>query len=157
LEKFNDEGLGNLQWSFFSFLWCMGIAQQYQLFNWIDDRNYALHYEVIEYQGDKPAREVDPDAMFPPSTRVVLLQFYLHGITWMRIPRERQADLRESLHRRFARRYCQQAEPVDDVAVYSTLERIIPGANRVEEKRVLFMRFSCHDGEPRMQAMNLDP
>jgi hypothetical protein len=157
LEKFNDEGLGNLQWGFFSFLWCMGIAQQYQLFNWIDDRNYSLHYEVIEYQGDKPTREIDPDAMFPPSTRVVLLQFYLHGITWMRIPRERQADLRESLHRRFARRYCQQAQPSGDVAVYSTLERIIPGANRVEEKRVLFMRFSCHEGEPRMQAMNLDP
>lgn len=157
LEKFSDEGLGTVQWSLFSFLWVMGIAQQYQLFNWIDDRNYSLHYEVIEYQRDKPTREIEPAAMFPPSTRVVLLQFYLHGITWMRIPRERQADLRESLHRRFARRYCQQAHPLGDVAVYSTLERIIPGVNRVEEKRVLFMRFSCQDGEPRMQAMNLDP
>jgi hypothetical protein len=157
VERFSDEGLGPLQWTFFSFLWCMGIAQQYQLFNWIDDRNYALHYEVIEYQGNKPARRIDPDEMFPKSTRVVLLQFYLHGITWMRIPRERQTDLRESLQVRFARRFCQQDQPVGDVAVYSTLERIIPGANRIEEKRVLFMRFSCQDGEPRMQTMNLDP
>jgi hypothetical protein len=157
VEKFNDEGLEPLQWTFFSFLWCMGIAQQYQLFNWIDDRNYALHYELIEYQGEKPTRQLDPDAMFPRSTRIVLLQFYLHGITWMRIPRERRTELRESLHLRFARRYCQQAKPIGDVAVYSTLERIIPGANQVEEKRLLFMKFSCVAGEPRMQIMNLDP
>jgi hypothetical protein len=157
VDKFSDEGLGPLQWTFFSSLWCMGIAQQYQLFNWIDDRNYSLHYEVVEYQGDKPTRRVDPDTMFPQSTRVVLLQFYLHGITWMRIPRERQAELRQSLHRRFAGRYCQQSQPQGEVVVYSTLERIIPGANRVEEKRVLFMKFNCEGSEPRMQVMNLDP
>jgi len=97
LDRFSDEGLGPLQWAFFSFLWCMGIAQQYQLFNWIDDRNYSLHYEVIEYQGDKPTRQVEPDAMFPWSAHGVLLQFYLHGITWMRIPPEREAELRSSL------------------------------------------------------------
>jgi hypothetical protein len=157
MDKFSDEGLGSLQWTFFSFLWCMGIAQQYQLFNWIDDRNYSLHYEVIEYQGDKPTRQLEPDAIFPGSTHGVLLQFYLHGITWMRIPAERQTELRSSLHMRFARRYCRQFQPRSDVAVYSTLERIIPGANRVEEDRVLFMRFSCRGSEPRMQTMNLDP
>jgi hypothetical protein len=157
LDKFSDEGLGTLQWTFFSFLWCMGIAQQYQLFNWIDDRNYSLHYEVIEYQDDKSIRQVEPDEMFPGSTHGVLLQFYLHGITWMRIPPERQAELRSGLHVRFARRYCQQYQPKGDVAVYSTLERIIPGANRFEENRVLFMRFNCQGSEPRMQAMNLDP
>jgi hypothetical protein len=155
--KFSDEGLGPVQWTFFSFLWCMGIAQQYQLFNWIDDRNYSIHYEVIEYQGDQRTRQIEADTMFPPSTRGVLLQFYLHGITWMRIPAERQNELRRSLHVRFARRYCQQLQPKGDVAVYSTLERIFPGANRVEENRVLFMRFSCQDGEPLMQVMNLDP
>ena len=157
IDKFSDEGLGPLPRTFFSFLWCMGIAQQYQLFNWIDDRNYSLHYEVIEYQGDKPAREVEPDTMFPPSTRGVLIQFYLHGITWMRIPAERQPELRSSLHVRIARRYCQQFQPRGDVAVYSTLERIIPGGNRPEEKRVLFMRFGCQGSEPRMLTMNLDP
>lgn len=155
--KFRYEGLGTLQWTFFSFLWCMGIAQQYQLFNWIDDRNYFGRYEVIEYQGDRPARQVEPYTMFPRSTRSVLLQGYLHGITWMRIPNERQAELRSSLHRRFARRYCQEFQPGGDVTVYSTLERIIPGANRAEDNRALFLRFTCEHGEPRMQAMNLDP
>jgi hypothetical protein len=155
--KFRDEGLGPLQWTFFSFLWCLGVAQQYQLFNWIDDRNYSVHYQVIESQAEKPTGQIEPGTMFPSSTRGVLLQFYLHGITWMRIPSERQAELRESLQVRFARRYCRQAQPSGEVTVYSNLERIIPEGNRVEEKRVLFMRFSCQKGEPQMQTMNLDP
>jgi hypothetical protein len=156
-DRFSNEGLGSLQWTFFSFLWCMGIAQQYQLFNWIDDRNYALHYEVIESQPNNAPRHVDPEVMFPASTRVVLLQFYLHGVTWMRIPPDREPALRESLQVRFARRFCQQAQPGGDIAVYSTLERIIPGATHVEEKRVLFMKFSCQNAEPVMQTMNLNP
>ena len=75
----------------------------------------------------------------------------------MRVPNERRMELRTSLHVRMARRYCQQFQPSGEVAVYSTLERIIPGRNQVEENRVLFMRFSCEGGEPRMQIMNLDP
>lgn len=157
MAEFRYEGLQSLQWTFFSILWCMGIAQQYQLFNWIDDRNYFFHYEVIEYQGNNPIRKVEPDNMFPRSTRSVLLQGYLHGITWMRIPTERQTELRSSLHLRYARRYCQQYQPGGDVAVYSILERIVPGVNRTEDNRVLLMRFSCQHGEPRMQTMNLDP
>jgi hypothetical protein len=138
-------------------LWCMGIAQQYQLFNWIDDRNYSFHYEIIEYQGDKSTRQVEPDATFPRSTRGNLLQLYLHGVTWMRIPNERQDELRASLQRRFARRYCQQFQPGGDVAIYSTLERVYSGANRIEKDRVLFMNFRCQHGEPQMQFMNLRP
>lgn len=154
--RFRYEGLGYLQWSFFSFLWCMGIAQQYQLFNWIDDRNYSFHYVIVEHQRDSSTREVEPDTTFPRSTRGSLLQLYLHGVTWMRIPAERQVELRSSLQQRFARRHCQQFQPDGDVAVYSTLERVFAGSNEVEKDRVLFMRFSCHDGEPRMQTMNLD-
>lgn len=151
VDKFNDEGLGTLQWTFYSALWCVGLAQQYQLFNWIDDRNYSLHYEVIESPGGESG------AIFPRSTRGALLQFYVHGLTWMRIPRERQAELRSSLQVRMAGRYCRQFQPSGAVAVYSTLERIIPGANRVEENRVLLMKFSCQASEPVMQVMNLDP
>jgi len=156
VRRFEYEGLGYLQWSFFSFLWCMGIAQQYQLFNWIDDRNYSFHYEVIEYQGGA-ARQIDPDRMFPRSTRGVLLQLYLHGVTWMRIPNERQVELRHSLQLRFARRYCRQFRPEGDVAAYSTLERVSATATHVEEDRVLFMKFSCQHGEPQMEVTNLNP
>jgi hypothetical protein len=154
---FKYEGLETLQWSFFSVLWSIGIAQQYQLFNWIDDRNYSYRYEIIEYHGDKPTPHAEPDTTFPRSTRGNLLQLYLHRVTWMRIPNERQHELRASLQRRFARRHCQQFQTGGDVAVYSTLERVYPVANRIEEDRVLFMSFRCQHGEPEMQVMNLDP
>ncbi|MEQ1923321.1 MAG: hypothetical protein ABL952_12515, partial [Pyrinomonadaceae bacterium] len=72
------EGLGSVQMSFYSVLWLMGIAQQYQLFNWIDDRNYATHYRVVV-----DGKEADPDEMFVRSLRGVLLDFYIHDITWM--------------------------------------------------------------------------
>jgi hypothetical protein len=157
LDKGSAEGLEPLQKTFFSFLWAVGIAQQYQLFNWIDERNYYPHYRVLEYEGDTPVREIEPDKIFLQSTRGVLLQFYLHGITWARIPRQREAELRRSLQTRFARRYCQRFLPTGDVAVYTTLERIVPGSDPDEESPVLLMKFGCRDGEPRMQAMNLEP
>ena len=157
VSSFKWEGLENVQWTFFSLLWCMGIAQQYQLFNWIDDRNYSYRYEIIESEMGKPIREVQPDATFPRSTRGSLLQLYLHGITWMRIPSERQHDLRATLEQRFARRHCQQFQPGGDVTIYSTVERIYPVANEIVEDRVLLMSFRCQRGEPQMQVMNLDP
>ena len=151
------EGLGPLQKVFFSSLWCIGIAQQYQLFNWIDERNYSVRYRIIEGEGDAREREIEPGAMFVESTRGVLLQFYLHGLTWMRIEPGRAAELRRSIQTRTARRYCQRFQPQGVVVVYSTVERVVPGGNRVEGGPALLMRFSCDGGEPEMQAMNLDP
>lgn len=151
------EGLGPLQKVFFSSLWCIGIAQQYQLFNWIDERNYSVRYRIIENEGDASEREIEPGAMFLESTRGVLLQFSLHGLTWMRIEPGRAAELRGSIQTRTARRYCQRFQPRGVVVVYSTVERVVPGGNRVEGDPALLMRFSCDGGEPEMQAMNLDP
>lgn len=151
------EGLGPLQKVFFSSLWCIGIAQQYQLFNWIDERNYSVRYRIVEDEGDARGREIEPGAMFVESTRGVLLQFYLHGLTWMRIEPGRAAELRRSIQTRTARRYCQRFQPRGVVAVYSTVERVVPGGNHVEGDPALLMRFSCDGGEPAMQAMNLDP
>jgi hypothetical protein len=155
--QFEYEGLETLQWTFFSLLWCMGIAQQYQLFNWIDDRNYSYRYEINEYVGEKLARQFAPDTTFPRSARGNLLQLYLHRITWMRIPTDREHELRGSLQRRFARRHCQQFQPGGEVVIYSTLERVYPETNRIEVNRALFMSFRCQRGEPQMQIMNLDP
>jgi len=156
MDKFSYEGLGSLQFTFFSVLWLVGVAQQYQLFNWIDERNYSVHYEVFEFQKNKPVRQVDPGTMMLESTRGALLQMYLHGVTWMRIPRERQIELRNSLQLRIAHRYCQQFQPGGDLAVYATVARIA-GTNRIEEKRALFMRFNCQTGEPRMSNPTIDP
>jgi hypothetical protein len=151
------EGLGPVQKTFFSFLWSVGIAQQYQLFNWIDERNYSVRYEAAEYEGDKVARMLDADTIFLPSTRGRILQCYLHGVTWMQVQRQRQTELRRSLFTRQARKVCQRFQPRGDVAVYAMLERIVPGNNPSTESRALLMRFSCQDGEARMQAMMLDP
>jgi hypothetical protein len=151
------EGLGPLQMVFFSSLWCVGIAQQYQLFNWIDERNYSVRYRINEYEGDTPGREIEPGSMFVESTRGVLLQFYLHGLTWMRVEPSRGAELRRSIQTRTARRYCRRFQPRGVVVVYSTVERIVPGGIRDGEGPALLMRFSCDGGEPVMQAMNLEP
>src|SRR5215813_2349993 len=156
-----DEGLRTLQWSFFSALWCVGLAQQYQLFNWIDDRNFEIRYHTIEYQGasdgDPSAREVNASSVLLPSTRGMALRLYLHGITWMRIPRERQAELRHSLQIRLARSYCQKLNPRANVAIYATAHRIDPGVIRDAEDLELLMRFRCNNDEPEMISMNLDP
>jgi hypothetical protein len=156
VRRFNYEGLPTLQWSFFSVLWCMGQAQQYQLFNWVDERNYSVRYDVIEFRDQQAVRRNEPETVMPQSTRGNLLQFYLHGLTWMRIPRERQAELQSSLQLRLARRYCQQFHPDGEVTVYSTLERVYAEGNRIEEDHAPFMKFKCEGVEPRMSLIHLD-
>jgi hypothetical protein len=135
------DGLDSVQITFFGALWAIGIAQQYQLFNWIDYRNYATHYRVVSNGAD-----TDPDAMFVRSLRGVLLDFYIHDITWLRIPPERRAELRSSILARTAARYCRNERPAGDVEAYSSLERIDPKGGPGEFDNVLLMRFSCQDG-----------
>lgn len=136
------EGLRSMQMTFFGTLWIMGIAQQYQLFNWIDDRNYATHYRVVE-----SGREVDADAMFVRSLRGVLLDFYIHDITWMRVPPEMRMELRQSILSRTASRYCRNRNPAGEVEAYSSLERIDPNGGPGVFDNVLLMKFSCQDRE----------
>lgn len=138
------EGLRSVQMTFFGTLWIMGIAQQYQLFNWIDDRNYATHYRVVE-----SGREVDPDIMFVRSLRGVLLDFYIHDITWMRVPPELRAELRQSILTRTARRYCRNSQPQDEVEAYSSIERIDANGGPGVFDNVVLMRFTCQgNAEP---------
>lgn len=137
------EGLQSVQQTFFGALWMIGIAQQYQLFNWIDHRNYIVRYRVFE--GDI---ERDPDKMFVRSLRGVLLDFYIHDVTWMRIPPGQREDLRLSVLARTAVRYCRNERPSGPVAVHSSLERIDPKGGPGEFHEVLLMRFECVDGRP---------
>ena len=119
----------------------MGIAQQYQLFNWIDDRNYATHYRVVV-----DGNEADPDAMFVRSLRGVLLDFYIHDITWMKVPPEHRDELRQSILMRTANRYCRVAKPVGLVEAHSSFERIDPNGGPGEFDNVILMKFSCQEG-----------
>jgi hypothetical protein len=156
-EEFRNEGLGSVQMTFFGILWTMGIAQQYQLFNWIDDRNFAVHYTINEYQDNGAVRGIDPNTMFLPSTRGVLLQFYIHGITWMRIPPERREELRRSLLTRIAHRYCKNYKPIGKVEVYSYVERIDPRSEKTEKQDTFLMSFGCNNTEPFVQELTIMP
>ena len=152
------EGLGPMQKTFFGVLWIMGIAQQYQLFNWIDDRNFTVRYKIEEDLNDGSVRPIEPDAMFPPSLRGVLLQFYVHGITWLRIPPERREDLRRSLLTRIARRYCRDNQPTGKIAVYSSVERIDPRFDTATgEPEALLMSFGCRRAEPFADELMIAP
>lgn len=132
------DGLDSVQMTFFGALWIMGIAQQYQLFNWIDNRNYATHYRV-EINGVG----ADPDKMFRRSLRGVLLDFYIHDVTWMRVPPEMRHELRTKILQRTAARYCRNERPIGDVEVYSSLERIDPNGGQGEFDDVMLMKFRC--------------
>jgi len=148
-----QEGLKPMQMAFFAPLWIAGLAQQYQLFNWIDDRNYAVRYEV-----SSSARAVDPATIFLPTTRGTLLQAYVFGVSWMQIPARQRQQLRTSIYTRAARRYCRGVTGPDEVTVHSTLRRIDAAhLHGGAQRRALLMQFQCRNGEPLMQTMNLDP
>lgn len=138
------DGLTPLQMAFAAPLWLAGVVQQYQLFNWIDDRNFTVRYDIVS------TPPVDAEKMFPRSTRAILVQAYWHGLTWMQIPTDRQAQLRDAIAFRFARRYCRGTAGMSDVAVFADVARVRPGVESRPE-RSLVMRFQCRGGEALMQ------
>ena len=140
------DGLGSVQMTFYGALWIIGIAQQYQLFNWIDDRNYATHYRVVSNCVD-----VDPDEMFVRSLRGILLDFYIHDVTWMKVPPEYRQELRQNILERTANRYCRIANPIGVVEAHSSFERIDPNGGPGEFDNVILMKFTCHEGAARFQ------
>ncbi len=140
------EGLGPWQRPFFVLLWSIGLAQQYQLMNWIDDRNYLFSYSIIEYEPNGTSRSIDPKLMFPMDMRNVLLQSYIHGIVWMAVPNTMRNQLQDSLKRRYARRFCRIFDASGEIQVNSTIERITGKTPRhSEESQNLLMTFTCHE------------
>jgi hypothetical protein len=151
------DGLTPLQMVFFVPLWIAGLAQQYQLFNWIDDRNYSIHYDVMRTDG-AGVRTADPNGVFLTTTRSNLLQAYVYGVSWMQIPTRQREQLRTSIYLRSARRYCRGVEGTTDVSVSSNLRRINSAdLNGGEQSHALLMQFRCSNGEALMQKMNLNP
>jgi hypothetical protein len=84
--------------------------------------------------------------MFVRSLRGVLLDSYIHDVTWVRVPPELRRKLRTSILKRTASRYCRNERPDGEVAVHSTLERINPNGGTGEFDSVLLMKFGCQDG-----------
>lgn len=140
----SHDGLTPLQMTFAAPLWIGGVAQQYQLFNWIDQRNFQVSYDVVS------AQPIDPEEICPRSTHASLLQLYMIGVTWMQVPTDRLAELRESVATRSARRYCRGVAGTREVEVFAILQRIKPGTDLPAE-RSLVMHFQCRNGEALMR------
>ena len=78
--------LGVLYKPAYAFLWGVGIAQEYHLFDWIDNLNYHVTYRVSTQRTDGTTQPLDPTSLFPQSLRAILLQAYVHNVRWMRVP-----------------------------------------------------------------------
>jgi hypothetical protein len=141
---------------FYGVLWCAGLAQSYRLFDWIDQYNYFITYDVVERREDGTLDTLDDEALFPRSLRSVLLQSYLHDVTWMKVPRHRLADLQRSLFERYARRFCRRCGDRGRIEVIANVQRTT--ADNLElrrPQRVRFLAFTCNGGEPHVHFMRL--
>ena len=156
-------------------LWVVGVYQSYRLFDWVDERNYHVRFEVRtvgegerggcagDAQADGHAagtsmsrrvagpgrgRHVDPDALFPQSMRHLLLQSYLVGNIWLQLSPEKLEAVRRSLLVGHARRYARahpEAGTIDVVAVVQRITADNLELTRGERRRL--MRFTCRDGD----------
>lgn len=143
--------LGTQHNPLYSPLWLIGIAQSYRLFDWIDDRNFHIHYEIVERNRDGTTRPIDATELFPQSIRAVLLQTYMHGVTWGKVPSDRADDLRVALHHRFAQRFCRKRPVTGKVEVSAAVARISPEFGDALPPADLIARFSCDSGIARLQ------
>ena len=139
-------GLAALHEKLYYALWFAGVAQEYQLFNWIDTRNHHVRYVVTEF-ADGRLRQIDPSEIFPPTNHSMLLQCYLHDLNWFAVPPAENTALKRSLALRFAQRYCRSHPPRGKVVVTASIERITATLPWPVERppRVLFS-FSLCDG-----------
>ena len=129
-------------------LWFAGIAQEYQLFNWIDVRNYRARYSIVLHDG-RQDKNLAPEDFFPGGTRSALLQCYLFDLCWLRVPPQRNAEVKRCLMEGFARRYCAQRQVADGtVELRAELLRVTGvGAPRIERPMARLFLFHVRAGQ----------
>jgi len=131
----------------YALLWLGGVAQDYQLFNWIDKKNWRG--EILVWSIARgPSGVAEPAAdLFPPSLRGVLLQAYLHDVRWIKVPREHRETLKQSILSRAAQRFCRR-HPTDAVITETVTQRITPDTVNLDHGETRFMmEFQCRDGD----------
>jgi hypothetical protein len=132
----------------FAILWFGGIAQDYQLFNWIHLKNYRGETSVWLSPPGKDAVPVDPGEFFPSSLRAVLLQSYVHDVRWIKIEDEYRAALKRALLERFARRFCRDHPQPGSIAVLTRVHQIVPEDPELLQGETRFLvEFQCGDGD----------
>ena len=139
-----------------SLLWTVGIFQSYRLFDWVDERNYHLRFEVTSVASPGSAdasdsatgRPLDPDAMFPRTMRHLLLQSYLVGNIWLRMSPDKLEAVRRSLLVRHARRYARAHPGAGTIDVVAIVQRITEdNLELTQGERRSLMRFTCRGGD----------
>lgn len=135
-------------------LWAVGISQEYQLFNWIDERNvrFDLQADLTTARGVEPVARA---ALIPDTNRGALLVAYLHGLDWLPMPGGRSTEFRVSLARRVAVRFfATRGFPEGELAVRSTQERLASGAPAGSPAAPeLLFRAECRAGRIAVRAL----
>lgn len=138
-------------------LWAMGVAQQYRLFDWIDITNYYPDYTVTETNADGPNRPIDQYDLFPRPIRSTLIQMYLLGVNWAKIPESRTSELKTSIYYRIAALYCRDHNPQGKIDVYVSIRQITGQESDATPLVALqIMDFKCANQEPIFEFMYLD-
>ena len=128
----------------YALLWLAGIAQDYQLFNWIDRKNYYAQHHVMLMHRDHTKQPLDATLLFPTSLRAVLLQSYLHDVRWIALPRRHRPALKRSILSRLAQRFCHRHPVSGQVTAWSQIQRIRPtNAALTQGKNRFLMTFTC--------------
>ncbi len=143
-------------------LWMFGIFQSYRLFDWVDERNHHVRFEVTRVGSDapadtdspddrktppKPAVPLDPDALFPQSMRHLLLQSYLVGNIWMRMSPAQLEQVRRALLVRHARRYARTHPDAGTIEAVAIVQRVTKdNLELTQGERRPMMRFTCRGG-----------
>jgi hypothetical protein len=121
-----------------------GIAQDYQLFNWIDRKNYAVRYRLEMASADAPPQVLAPSMLFPRTIRAVLLQSYLHNVRWIAVPRVHRPSLKRSIFTRLAQRFCRRHPIPGRLTAWSRIQRIRPAnASLTLGIERVVMSFEC--------------
>ena len=133
---------------FYAPLWAIGIAQSYRLFDWVDDRNFDIRYEIVVTPPHNPPVVESSDLVFGDSIRHVLLQSYIHGVRWGPLGGSDLAEFRLSVLGRYATGYCAGDDVGEGTAVdVFALVRRITKENSVDRERTreLLVSFECHN------------
>jgi hypothetical protein len=139
-------------------LWCVGIAQSYRLFDWIDVRNYHVRYEVVERVPGAEPRVLDTEEIFPHTIRHILLQSYLHGSIWHQIDPPGLRELRRSTLARYAGRYARRRGDTGTIEIFAVRQRITSDNLLLQQGvRQLLIRFRCVRGDAAIDEMSVDP
>jgi hypothetical protein len=137
-------GIGVVHKPAFALLWMVGLAQDYQLFKWVDRLSYHVEHQVVLHTPNAPPQWLPATTMFPSSMRGVLLQAYLHNRTWMPVPRQHYQSLKHSILLRLAQRFCRTQTTPGRVTARSIVQRIRPeNAALTQGKQRLVLEFSC--------------